>query len=135
VLYRVSRAGGATRYEAESASLSTGGTIDANHAGYSGTGFANAANAVGSYVEWQVNGPASTLAFGYANGTAAARPVDISVDGTVVATGVPFPATGAWTTWSTVTQPVSLAAGTHTVRLTATTADGPANLDYLDVSP
>ena len=112
-----------------------GGTIDANHAGYSGTGFANGANAVGSYVEWQVAGPASTLTFGFANGTTAARPVDISVDGTVVAAAVPFPSTGAWTTWSTVARPISLAAGSHTLRLTATTADGPANLDYLDVAP
>ncbi len=135
VLYRVSRAGGATRYEAESATLSAGGTIDANHAGFSGTGFANGANAVGSYVEWPVTGPVSALAFGYANGTTAARPVDLSVDGTVVAAGVPFPGTGAWTTWRTVTRALSLPAGPHTIRLTATTADGPANLDYLDVSP
>ncbi|RSD10701.1 carbohydrate-binding protein [Amycolatopsis eburnea] len=132
VLYRLSS--GAARYEAESATVSAGGTIDANHAGFSGTGFANGANAVGSYVEWQVTGPASALTFGYANGTTAARPVDIAVDGTVVATGVPFPPTGAWTTWSTVARPVSLAAGAHTVRVTATTADGPANLDYLDLS-
>jgi alpha-galactosidase len=133
VLYRLSS--GASRYEAESASLSAGGTVDANHAGFSGTGFANGANAAGSYVEWQVTGPASALTFGYANGTAAARPVDIAVDGTVVATGVPFPPTGAWTTWSTVSRSLALTTGRHTVRVTATTADGPANLDYLDVSP
>ncbi|SFW72875.1 carbohydrate-binding protein [Amycolatopsis australiensis] len=135
VLYRVSAAGGATRYEAESATLSAGGTVDANHAGFSGTGFANAANAVGSYVEWRVTGPASALTFGYANGSTAARPVDIAVDGTVTAAGVAFPPTGAWTTWSTVTRQLSLPAGSHTVRVTATTADGPANLDYLDVTP
>jgi alpha-galactosidase len=133
VLYRVSPAAG-SRYEAESATLSAGGTVDANHAGYSGTGFANGANAVGSYVEWKVTGPASSLTFGYANGAAAARPVDVSVDGVVVATGVPFPATGAWTTWSAVAKPLALTAGAHTVRVTATTADGPANLDYLDVA-
>jgi alpha-galactosidase len=132
VLYRVSS--GASRYEAESASLSAGGTVDSNHAGFSGTGFANGANAVGSYVEWQVTGPASALTFGYANGTTAARPVDITIDGTVVATGVQFPPTGAWTTWSTVTRSSALTAGSHTVRVTATTADGPANLDYLDLA-
>ncbi|HEY3472906.1 MAG TPA: carbohydrate-binding protein [Amycolatopsis sp.] len=133
VLYRVSSGG--VRYEAESASLSAGGTVDSNHAGFSGTGFANGANAVGSYVEWRVTGPASALTFGYANGTSAARPVDVAIDGAVVATGVAFPPTGAWTTWSTVPKPLSLTAGPHTVRLRATTADGPANLDYLDVSP
>ena len=139
VVYRVSKSGGGgntTRYEAESATLSAGGTVDANHAGFSGTGFANGANAVGSYVEWKMNATAgaASLSFGYANGTAATRPVDVTVNGTVVATGVTFPATGDWTTWSAVTRSVTLAAGTNTIRLTATTADGPANLDYVDVT-
>jgi len=61
--------------------------------------------------------------------------VDIAVDGTAVTTGVPFPPTVAWTTWSTVSRSLALTAGRHTVRVTATTADGPANLDYLEVSP
>ena len=137
VLYRVSKAGSGNtvRYEAESGTLSAGGTIDSNHVGFSGTGFANGANAVGSYVEWTVtgSGPAS-LSFGYANGTAATRPVDISVNGTVVASGVTFPATGDWTTWSAVSRSVTLASGANTIRLTATSADGPANLDYVDVT-
>ncbi|MEC3978461.1 carbohydrate-binding protein [Amycolatopsis sp. H20-H5] len=126
-----------TRYEAESATLSAGGTVDADHAGHSGTGFANATNAVGSYGEWTVTAAAAgaaSLSFGYANATAATRPVDLSVNGQVVASGVTFPATGAWTTWSALTRTASLTAGANTVRVTATTADGPANLDYLDVS-
>src|SRR5207248_4982060 len=140
VLYRVSPAGSGntTRYEAESATVSAGGTIDSNHPGFSGTGFANGANAAGSYVEWTVNaaaaGPAS-LSFGYANGTTASRPVDISVNGTVVASGVTFPGTGDWAAWSTIAKSVSLSAGANKIRLTATTADGPANLDYVDVTP
>ncbi|MFD8497527.1 carbohydrate-binding protein [Amycolatopsis sp. NPDC059657] len=142
VLYRVSKSGGTppgdtVRYEAESATLSTGGTIDSNHVGFSGTGFANGTNAAGSYVEWTVNAAAAgqaTLDFGYANGTVTARPVDISVNGTVVASGVTFPGTGAWTTWSKISRTANLAAGSNTIRITATTADGPANLDYLDVT-
>ena len=61
--------------------------------------------------------------------------MDIAVDGTAVTTGVPFPPTVAWTTWSTVSRSLALTAGRHTVRVTATTADGPANLDYLEDSP
>ncbi|ANN19698.1 alpha-galactosidase [Amycolatopsis orientalis] len=137
VVYRVSkRAGGpVTRFEAEAGTMSGGGTIDTNHAGYSGTGFVNGANAVGSHVEWKVDaaGGPVRVSFGYANGSTASRPVDLSVNGTVVATGVLFPGTGAWTNWSTVTQALTLTAGTNTIRLTATSADGPANLDYLDV--
>ncbi len=60
VLYRVSR-GGTTpppnRYEAESATISQG-TVDSNHAGFSGAGFVNYANAAGSYVEFSVNAAA-----------------------------------------------------------------------------
>ena len=38
-------------FEAETGTLSAGGTFDSNHAGFTGTGFANPANAVGAYVD------------------------------------------------------------------------------------
>ncbi|WP_197368081.1 carbohydrate-binding protein, partial [Streptomyces clavuligerus] len=112
-----------------------GSTVDTNHTGYSGSGFVNTPNAVGAHVEWTVTataaGPA-TLTIGYANGTTTDRPLDITVNGTTVATGVPFAGTGAWTAWRTVVVPAALRAGANTVRATATTANGAANLDYLD---
>ncbi|MFE7129784.1 glycosyl hydrolase family 28 protein [Streptomyces sp. NPDC057638] len=123
------------RYEAEGARYTAGSTIDSNHTGYSGTGFVNTPNAAGSYVEWTVNATtagSATLAVGYANGTTTDRPLDISVNGTTVATAVPFPATGAWTSWRTVAVPAALLAGANTVRATATGAEGAPNLDYLD---
>jgi alpha-L-fucosidase len=123
------------RYEAENATISDG-VIESNHAGFSGTGFVNYTNAVGSYVEWTVNtataGPA-TLTFGYANGTADNRPVDLVINGTP-AGSVNFPGTGGWTTYSTVITNASLNAGANTIRATATTANGGPNADYLDVS-
>ncbi|GLF98312.1 glycosyl hydrolase family 28 protein [Streptomyces yaizuensis] len=123
------------RHEAENATYTAGSTVDSNHTGFSGTGFVNTPNAVGTYVEWTVTATtagAAALALGYANGTTTDRPMDLTVNGTTVATGVPFPATGAWTTWRTVTVPAALLAGTNTVRATATTANGAPNLDYLD---
>jgi hypothetical protein len=87
-------------------------------------------------VQWTVTATAAgtaTLALRYANGTTTDRPMDISVNGTVIASGVSFPSTGVWDTWQTATLTASLNAGTNTVRATATTANGGPNVDYLDV--
>ncbi len=75
----------------------------------------------------------ATLRFRHANGGTANRPMDIAVNGTLVADELAFPPTGAWTTWQTVTTTVTLAAGTNTIRATATTANGGPNVDYLEV--
>ena len=124
------------RYEAESAVRSTGSTVDSDHAGYSGTGFVNTPNAAGAHVEWTVNAPvagSADLVIAYANGTTTNRPLDISVNGTTVVAAAPFAGTGAWTSWRTVTVPAAaLTAGANTVRVTATSANGAPNLDYLD---
>ncbi|WP_432890256.1 glycoside hydrolase family 88 protein [Kribbella sp. CA-245084] len=137
VMYRVSRAGTTQRYEAEAATLSPGSTIDKDHSGYSGAGFVNTPNQTGNYVEWKVDhdqaGPA-TLIFDHANGTTANRAVDIAVNGSTVAKSVAIPSTGAWTLWRTIHTAANLRAGTNTIRVTATTANGAPNLDYLDVA-
>ncbi|MCP2328763.1 polygalacturonase [Hamadaea flava] len=122
------------RYEAENATISQG-VVEANHLGFSGTGFVNTDNIAGSYVEWTVNGTAAgpaTLRIAYSNGTTTTRPATVSVNGTVVASPT-FAGTANWDTWAITSVPVNLAAGANTVRVTATTAAGCANLDYLDV--
>ena len=127
---------GGTRYEAENASLSAGDTVATNHLGYSGTGFVDTANTVGAYVEWTVTVPTAgtyTATVGYANGTTTDRPMTVAVNGATVAAGSSFPATGSWDTWSRKGFSVPLAAGTNTIRVTATTANGCPNLDYLDI--
>ncbi|HCT77791.1 MAG TPA: hypothetical protein DGT23_14610, partial [Micromonosporaceae bacterium] len=117
---------GPARLEAENATISQG-VVESNWPGFSGTGFVNYNNIVGSYVEFTVTGPASAVNIRYANGTTTNRPM------TVNGVAVDFPGTGAWTTWTTKTVPLSLGAGTHTVRLTSTTANGGPNLDYLEL--
>jgi subtilisin-like proprotein convertase family protein len=125
-----------TRYEAENAAI-TQGVVASNHAGFSGTGFVDYNAVVGSAVQWTVTattaGPAR-LTFRFANGSTANRPMNIAVNGTVVAAGQAFAGTGGWATWSTVTVQVNLTAGTNTVRATATAASGGPNVDYLEVS-
>jgi len=125
-----------TTYQAENATISQG-TVATNHLNYTGTGFVDYTNVAGSYVEFGVSattaGPA-TLIFRYANGSTADRPMDVRVNGALVAAGVSFAPTGSWDTWQTVSVPATLAVGTNPVRATATTADGGPNLDRLDVA-
>ncbi|MEU7898068.1 PQQ-dependent sugar dehydrogenase [Nonomuraea sp. NPDC049152] len=123
-----------TDYQAESATISQG-IVDTKHAGYTGSGFVDYANVAGSYVEFTVSAAAAgqqSLAFRFANGTTTNRPMDISVNGTVVTRD--FNGTGAWTTWQEVTVDAALNAGANVVRATATTANGGPNLDRLRVT-
>jgi hypothetical protein len=125
----------ALRLEAESATLYHG-VVESDHAGFSGTGFVNTDNVAGAYAEWSFShlGGPTTLTLRYANGTAVNRPMDVVVNGVVVASGVSFAGTGAWTTWADKSVNATLAAGANIVRVTATTANGCPNLDYLDIT-
>jgi alpha-galactosidase len=135
VMYRVGRGdANPNRHEAEAASISQG-VVESNHLNFSGTGFVNGDNVAGSYVEFSVTAASAgtaALSIGYANGTTTNRPADISVNGTVVAAGSAFNSTGNWDTWAVKSLSAPFNAGTNTVRVTATTANGNANLDYLD---
>ncbi|MFF2510512.1 PQQ-dependent sugar dehydrogenase [Streptomyces sp. NPDC058086] len=125
----------ATDYQAEDATISQG-AVATNHTGYTGTGFVDYTNITGSYVEFTVSAAtagASSLALRYANGTSTDRPMDLSVNGTVVASGVSFPATTDWNTWATKSVNVQLDAGSNKIRATATTANGGPNLDRVGV--
>lgn len=126
----------ATRYEAESATI-VKGAAESNHSGYSGTGFVNGDNVVGSYVEFTVTAASAgtgTIAIRYSNGTADPRPADVAVGGTVVSAARAFNATTDWNTWATSTLTTPVKAGSNKIRLTSTTANGLPNLDYLDVT-
>ncbi len=135
VMYRVARGGAnANRHEAEAATISQG-VVESNHLNFSGTGFVNGDNVAGSYVEFAVDAASAgtaLLSIGYANGTTTNRPADISVNGTVVVAGSVFTSTGNWDTWAVTALAARFSAGTNTVRITATTAGGNPNLDYLD---
>jgi hypothetical protein len=124
-----------TRYEAETSPAVCTGTLDSDWAGYSGSGFCNGTNATGAYAQFTVNAPAAgtaTLRVRFANGTTAARPVDVVVNGATAASAS-FETTGAWSTWATKTLTVTLRAGSNTVRLNPTASGGLPNIDYVDV--
>jgi hypothetical protein len=50
-----------------------------------------------------------------------------------VAAGQAFNSTNNWDTWASATLTVNLTAGSNTIRVTATTSNGPANLDYIEI--
>jgi rhamnogalacturonan endolyase len=113
------------------------GTIDSNHAGFTGTGFVNADNATGDGINWSINIPAAgtyTLTWRHANGTTMSRPGALIVNGLTVVSSIDLPGTGAWATWAEVSVDVSLSAGILAVRLEAITSNGLSNIDYLMVA-
>ncbi|XVS66545.1 right-handed parallel beta-helix repeat-containing protein [Actinosynnema sp. CA-299493] len=123
-----------THHEAESAPAVCTGAVESNWSGYSGTGFCNAANAVGAHAQFTVTAPAAgtaTVLVRFANGGAAARTADLVVNGST-AQSVSFEATGAWSTWVSKTLSVTVPAGSATIRLSPTTSAGLPNVDYLD---
>ncbi|MGW7383023.1 glycoside hydrolase family 88 protein [Streptomyces sp. NPDC054794] len=112
------------------------GTVDSDHTGYTGTGFVNYGNLSGSYVEFTVTADqpgTEPLAFRFANGSTADRPLDVTVNGVTVARGLSFPGDGSWTSWRTRTVDAALRQGTNTIRATAVSTGGGPNLDSLTV--
>ncbi|MFG2651404.1 carbohydrate-binding protein [Streptomyces sp. NPDC048436] len=124
-----------TRYEAEQSPAVCTGSVDSDWAGYSGSGFCNGDNALGAYAQFTVNAAASgtaTLKVRFANGGAAARSADVTVNGSP-ATSTSFEGTGTWGTWATKTLTVPVKSGSNIIRLSPTSTGGLPNIDYLDV--
>ena len=121
--------------QAETCTISQG-MVESNHLGFTGTGFVNGDNVVGSYVECtlSVASPGSfSLTIRYSNGTTTARPMDITVNGALVGTPS-FGSTVTWDDWANASLAVDLNAGANAIRLTATTVNGGPNLDRITLS-
>ncbi|MDG4803752.1 CBM35 domain-containing protein [Micromonospora sp. WMMD980] len=129
----------AGRLEAESATLSGGTRIEADHPGYTGAGF------VGGYTDGNRGSAATTfrvtaatagntpLTLRYANGTGSTKTLSLHVNGAMVQQ-ITLPATANWDTWGTQTVTAALNSGANTVAITFDAADtGNVNLDHLAV--
>jgi hypothetical protein len=107
--------------------------IDSNHAGYTGTGFADFINKSSDYIEWKLDkatAGSTSLRFRYANGSNIDRPLKLEVNGQVLAASIPFTPTGEWTNWSASTITTNLLSGINKIRLTTIGYSG-ANIDHL----
>ncbi len=113
------------------------GTIDSNHSGFTGSGFANADNVVGSGINWSVNVPSSgiyRLSWRMANGGATDRTAQLLVNGVTEVTTVSFPYTGGWSSWVTPQGvDVLLSQGINQIKLEAITSSGLANIDHFSI--
>jgi len=120
-------------YEAENAMV-FGAVVSNRYPGYTGTGFVDYVHNSNDYVEWTVNRNSAgtgTLVFRYAL-SGKARPLRITVNGTVVSSRFSFPNTKSWSVWKTVSLSATLKAGTNMVRATAIGSNGP-DMDNLTV--
>jgi len=123
-------------YEAENAFIYHG-IFENIHTGYSGSGYVNYDNKVGSYVEWKVNVPVTgwyNIVFKYSNGTTVNRPMSIAVNGNIVQSSMDFYPTTDWDTWNKSNIYLQLNQGQNTIRATGITSNGGPNVDYIEIS-
>ncbi|HUJ72152.1 MAG TPA: right-handed parallel beta-helix repeat-containing protein [Verrucomicrobiae bacterium] len=113
------------------------GSVANNHAGYTGVGFVDTDNAVGSYIEVEFgrqHGGTETMYVRYAHGKSDDRTASVTVNGSVVTSSVDFPPTGDFTVWQYVTNAIPVVVGKNVVRLTALTSGGLANIDRFEIT-
>lgn len=110
------------------------GVKEATNTGFVGEGYANVANATGSFVTYSVTAKAEgkyTLYISFANGGNAERGFSVTAgDRTLIESGS-MESTGGWTTWKTQSVEVELPAGYSELKFTSLSKDGMANLDYI----
>lgn len=123
-------------YEAEYAVVNSGVT-ETENTGFSGTGYVNVDNKIGSSIEiplYVESEGEKTVTLTYANGSTSSRSFSISVNGTDVISSQAFESTGAWTTWLQKNIPLTLQKGINTVILTSNDADGGPNMDKIEIA-
>lgn len=127
-------------YEAESAVLSGGAAVAADHTGYSGTGFvggfidSNKGNASATFNVNVAEAGTYNVTLKYANGSGVAQTLSLYANGTK-ALQTSLPATANWDTWSTKADTVSLNAGNNTIMYKYDTTDsGNVNIDKIDIA-
>lgn len=119
------------KYEAEGALLSGGCGINADHSGYSGTGFVDGFVNAGAAIRFTVtNVPAgsSQVTLRYSAG-AGGQTLGVYVNGAKVC-DTSLLATADWNSWADKTEHLPLIVGTNTIELKAETGV-PVNIDYL----
>ncbi|MCQ2105832.1 MAG: hypothetical protein MJZ26_08580 [Fibrobacter sp.] len=110
------------------------GNYEENNAGWRNEGYYNFNNTMDSYGVWNLmaeTGKAGALVtIRFANGGKSARPMELFVND--VSYGIiDFPATGAWTTWDSVSVKADLVKNGNILKLVSQSADGGPNVDQI----
>jgi rhamnogalacturonan endolyase len=111
------------------------GSIDNNHPGHTGSGFANSENILGVQIVWAVTVVESgDYQFTWRYAAVEARPGKLYINDDLIGT-VDFGNTGEWTTWDVVSLSVpGLTTGLRKITLEASGGSGLANIDYLKMT-
>lgn len=113
------------------------GKTDTKHTGYTGSGFVDTENEVGAYIEFEFSikdaGETDITVF-YAHGKTDDRSASVTLNDSMIVSSLAFPATGAFTTWSSVQFKAGLRRGTNLLRLTALASEGLVNIDKIEIA-
>jgi rhamnogalacturonan endolyase len=125
---------GAATYQSESAVLGGGAFLETTNSGFIGSGYVNFP-ATGGFVEFQNadgrGGGSHTLRVRYALGATANRVGQFVLNGSTQ--NITFTPTGSWTSWSTLTIPVTLNGGSaNTLRFLSNGQDL-GNIDQIEL--
>lgn len=110
------------------------GVKEATNTGFVGEGYANVANATGSFVTYGVTAKAEgkyTFYISFANGGSAERGFSVTAGNRTLIESGSMESTGGWTTWKTQSVEVELPAGYSELKFTSLSKDGMANIDYI----
>jgi len=110
------------------------GSVETEHAGFTGTGFIDFENETGSDLEIAVDLLSSslcTLVVRYAHGKTDDRQMEVRVNGSVRIGSLDFLPTGSFTMWDTVSFILDLPAGNSLIRFVALTGNGGPNVDMV----
>lgn len=125
-------------YQAEQASLSGGAKINNDHSGYNGSGFVDGYWNQGAATSFTVNAPAAgsyDAILRYGNATDGSRTLSLYVNGSKLKQTT-LPNLASWSSWATVTEQITLQAGSNTIVFQYDAGDtGNVNLDQLALTP
>lgn len=122
------------KYEAENGVFNKT-VLESTHEGFSGKGYANLDNEVGSSLTLSVvaaDEGDKDVKIVFANGSTANRPVSVAVNGKVQVESVDFESTGAWESWDSSVVTLRLPAGASTITIASLTKDGGPNIDRIE---
>jgi len=112
------------------------GSIPRIYKGYTGNGFCNTMDTVGTGIKWSISVPSAgvyTLTWRHSNGSTDS-PAKLLVDDVAEVPSISFPNTGGWENWTLVSQEVTLSDGIRNIKLESLTTNGLACIDYIMVT-
>lgn len=122
------------KYEAENGVFNKT-VLESTHEGFSGKGYANLDNEVGSSLTISVvaaDEGDKDVKIVFANGSTANRPISVAVNGKVQVESVDFESTGAWESWDSSVVTLRLPAGASAITIASLTKDGGPNIDRIE---